>query len=79
MDFGSALEALKRGDKVARAGWNGRGMWVTMATTSGDYCFDTNECFQLEPFFIIQNVKGTHNTWVPSVSDLLAEDWEVVV
>ena len=28
MNFGEALEALKGGKKVARAGWNGRGMFV---------------------------------------------------
>lgn len=26
MDFGDALRALRRGERVARAGWNGRGM-----------------------------------------------------
>jgi len=28
MDFGSALRALKVGHKVARAGWNGHGMYL---------------------------------------------------
>lgn len=28
MDFGKALELLKKGQKVARKGWNGRGMFV---------------------------------------------------
>lgn len=28
MNFGNALEGLKRGHKVARAGWNGKGMWL---------------------------------------------------
>lgn len=30
MNFGQALEALKQGKKVARAGWNGKGMWIVM-------------------------------------------------
>ncbi len=29
MDFGEALAALKRGVRVARAGWNGKGMWIS--------------------------------------------------
>ena len=29
-DFGWAIEQLKAGNKVARAGWNGKGMWVVM-------------------------------------------------
>jgi hypothetical protein len=37
------------------------------------------ELGEVEPFFIIKNTKGTFNTWVPSVSDLLAEDWFPVI
>ena len=34
LNFGQAIEALKQGEKVARAGWNGRGMylWLKPAT-----------------------------------------------
>lgn len=28
MNFGDALHALKNGQKVARVGWNGKGMWL---------------------------------------------------
>lgn len=31
MTFGLALEALKRGEKIARAGWNGKGMWLSLS------------------------------------------------
>lgn len=31
MNFGLALEALKMGKKVARAGWNGKGMWLSLS------------------------------------------------
>lgn len=30
MDFGCALQALKSGKKVAREGWNGKGMWIVL-------------------------------------------------
>lgn len=30
MHYGEALLALKDGKHVARAGWNGKGMWLTM-------------------------------------------------
>jgi hypothetical protein len=33
MTFGLALEALKKGHRVARKGWNGKGMWLSL---SGD-------------------------------------------
>lgn len=28
MNFGKAIEAAKAGEKIARKGWNGKGMWV---------------------------------------------------
>ena len=35
MDFGQAIKALKDGKKVARKGWNGKGMflWLKPAAT----------------------------------------------
>lgn len=30
MKFGEAIEALKEGKKVARKGWNGKGMWIVL-------------------------------------------------
>lgn len=30
MNFGDALEALKQGKKLQRAGWNGKGMWIVL-------------------------------------------------
>jgi hypothetical protein len=29
-DFGEAIKRLKNGKKVARSGWNGKGMWIVM-------------------------------------------------
>jgi hypothetical protein len=34
MNFGQALSALKAGAKVARAGWNGKGMWIALTPGS---------------------------------------------
>ena len=31
MSFGLAIEALKKGQKVARRGWNGKGMWLSLS------------------------------------------------
>jgi hypothetical protein len=31
LTFGHAIEAMTQGHKVARSGWNGRGMWVALA------------------------------------------------
>lgn len=43
MDFGKALEALKAGKRVARKGWNGKGMflWLKPATEiKSEWCKD---------------------------------------
>lgn len=34
MDFGEALKGLKQGNKVARKGWNGKGMFIYMTSGS---------------------------------------------
>lgn len=31
IDFAGALRAMKEGARVARAGWNGKGMWIAMS------------------------------------------------
>ena len=72
LSFGRALEALKAGLKVARSGWNGKGMYVQL-NKGGDFEFS-----ELLPFFVLKGVHNAFNTWVPSVSDCLAEDWEIV-
>ena len=43
MDFGKAIKALKQGKKVARKGWNGKGMflWLKPATeVKSEWCKD---------------------------------------
>lgn len=72
MNFGEAIEILKNGGRVQRSGWNGKGMYIQL---HGGIDF---EHAIIEPFFVIKNVKNSFNTWVPSISDILAEDWEVV-
>lgn len=43
MNFGQAIEALKEGHKVARQGWNGKGMFLWLkpaATIKAEWCKD---------------------------------------
>lgn len=35
MNFGQALEVMKEGQRVARAGWNGKDMWIFLARPMG--------------------------------------------
>lgn len=84
MDFGKALEALKRGEKLARKGWNGKGLFVyyvpasTFKTLTDVAKKEFGEFVNYNPYFAIKNVNGTVSTWVPSVNDCLAEDWEII-
>ena len=72
LDFGKAIEALKKGEKVARNGWNGKGMYIQYNKARD---FENSE---LCPFLTIKNTRNSFDTWVPSVSDLMAEDWVIV-
>ena len=86
MSFGIAVELAKKGVKIAREGWNGRGMFVyyvpansyKSCTEIGSSIADENGMVSYEPYFAIRNVKGTVSTWVPSINDCLAEDWIIV-
>lgn len=71
-DFGVALKYLENGHKLTREGWNGKGLYVELEK-GGDYKFS-----EILPYFVIKNAKNSFNTWVPSVSDLLAKDWQLV-
>ena len=86
MKFGEALEELKKGVKVARDGWNGKGMFVFLVpagrfsayTKAAIDIADEDGKVNYNPCFAIKNVNGTVSTWVPSVNDCLAEDWFIM-
>lgn len=86
LTFGMALEALKKGFKVARAGWNGKGMFLFLVPGSefkvsrppllGIY--EEGHPVAYRPHIDLKNADGTVGTWAPSNSDALAEDWYVL-
>lgn len=85
MNFGEALEAVKEGRKIAREGWNGKGMYVYYvpankyeAITEAAKEEFGNNMVPYNPYFAIKNVNNTISTWVPSVNDCLADDWYVL-
>jgi hypothetical protein len=85
MHFGLAVEALRRGDRVARAGWNGKGMFVYLVpansypaqTGVAKAFFGEGAMVPYNAYLALKGVDGTVNTWVPSISDVLAEDWGI--
>lgn len=86
MTFGLALEALKRGERVARAGWNGKGMFVFLVQGSQFAVnrapllgiFPSGTEITYRPHIDIKGVDGSISTWVPSIGDALAEDWQII-
>ena len=79
--FGYALDMLKCGKKVARRGWNGKGMFVYYIPENSYPARkeiekkEFGDMVKYNPYFAIKNVNGTVSTWVPSLNDCLAEDW----
>lgn len=70
-DFGWAIRQLKFGHNVARAGWNGKGMWLGLQTP------DEHSKMGL-PYIYMSTVTGQLVPWLASQTDVLSEDWEVV-
>ena len=85
MDFGEAIKALKEGKKVARKGWNGKGMFLYLINGSefqnvlkygyGEYEHEPTITSSIA-------MKTAQNTivigWLASQTDMLAEDWEII-
>jgi hypothetical protein len=71
--FDMALIALKTGQRVARAGWNGKGMSIVLVKTSGVVGGK-----RLRSFLEMTTVDDELVPWVASQTDLLADDWHVV-
>lgn len=90
IDFGSAIWALKKGEKVARSGWNGKGMFLALVKGSdADYhvnsrVFGTGvdgNSEQQMPILDAIYMKTADNKlvpWLASQTDVLAEDWQVL-
>ena len=80
VDFSRALLKLKDGRKVARSGWNGKGMWLIMASegTFGQEGHVMGVIGDLIPFIVMKTADDKFVPWLASQTDLLADDWEVV-
>lgn len=84
--FEVALRHVKNGDRAARAGWNGKGMFIFLVPGS---IFTVNR----EPLLSIlgegtqviyhghidmKTADGMIVPWLCSQTDMLANDWEIV-
>ncbi len=86
LSFGHAIAALKAGHKVARAGWNGKGMFLFLVPGSR---FEVNRFPLLGiypegtvidycPHIDMRTADGKIVPWLASQTDVLADDWSIV-
>lgn len=80
--FAEAIKYLKRGMKVARKGWNGKGMFLFLATdieftTKADLSCVSDLKGELTIPSIVMKTADNHFCvgWLASQADMLAEDW----
>lgn len=81
MNFGQALEALKLESKVAREGWNGKGIFIELqqpdenSKMTGPYIFIDTTGLQTDN----PHAPKSRVPWLASQTDMLAEDWVIVL
>lgn len=85
MDFGAALHRLRNGYRVARSGWNGKGMFIYLVpagnyfpTTSVAKSYFGGQLVPYKPYIAMKTVDEDVVPWLASQTDLLAEDYFVV-
>jgi hypothetical protein len=91
MNFGQAIEALKLGSKVAREGWNGKGMFIYLVRGSlvnelrGEAATHVGQPKEGDAQVINSHIemKAADGSivvgWFASQTDILAEDWVIVL
>ena len=80
-DIGWAVKQMWNGERVARAGWNGRGMWLALVT---DWTFnvlipepDNSANGKSLPFIMMRTAQVDFVPWLASQTDILATDWTI--
>ena len=86
MSFGDAITMLKRGEKVARKGWNGKGMFLILVQAD-DYCYKQKLIDAVQPnsadspaqlpFIAMKTSDNCFVPWLASQTDVLSEDWVI--
>ena len=71
LNFSEALNHLRWGDRIARRGWNGKGMCIQIQ-------YPDVHSKMKRPYIYMTPVDSICVPWVASQTDLLAEDWFVL-
>ena len=83
MPFGLAIEAAKKGKRIARAGWNGKNQYVELASgisyVNGDaHIVNVNHDNIGNKALAFVGTSGVQMGWLASQADMLADDWQIV-
>lgn len=92
MDYADALIAMKAGYRVARAGWNGKGMWICLADGQSAlpaekfwnrhtraFAQANGGAADVLPYFVMKTADNKILMgWFASQTDMVAEDWEIL-
>ncbi len=83
LDFGQAIQLLKKGKKLQREGWNGKNQYIELASNISyknangeDINANHDEIGNKAIAFI--GTSGVQLGWLASQADMLAEDWRIV-
>lgn len=92
LDFSVALLSMKAGKKVARAGWNGKNMWICMGAGhpkleaekfwnehTKKFAEENGGTAEVLPYIIMKTADNKILMgWLASQSDMLASDWNIL-
>lgn len=83
LSFGLAIEAAKKGMKIARLGWNGKNQYVELAerisyeNAAHEVINAQHEAIGNKALAFI-GTSGVQLGWLASQADMLADDWQIV-
>ena len=83
LSFGLAIEAAKKGMKIARVGWNGKNQYVELAerisyeNTAHEVINAQHEAIGNKALAFV-GTSGVQLGWLASQADMLADDWQII-
>ena len=83
MNFGQAIIEMRKGKKLQRNGWNGKGQYIELATNisyvnaAGEVINCNHENIGSYAVAFV-GTSGVQMGWLASQADMLAEDWQIV-
>ena len=83
LSFGLAIEAAKKGKKIARRGWNGKNEYVELAerisyeNAAHEVINAKHEAIGNKALAFV-GTSGVQLGWLASQADMLADDWMIV-